>query len=144
MVGRRKPSGMNDPIPTALQLLDRHLATLTTHPDAWYALFADDAVIEFPYATGTPFPPQLEGKSAIVAHYAQALQWFEPFTFRDVRFHAAGSELASCEVHGSSKMRATGEPYEQDYVLVVEACDGRIVRYREYWNPIPSLNAVTP
>ncbi|WP_394848658.1 hypothetical protein LZC95_14515 [Pendulispora brunnea] len=63
---------MNEPHPTALQLLERHLATLTTQPEIWYSLFADDAVVAFPYAAGTTFPPRLNGKSAIVGHYEQA------------------------------------------------------------------------
>jgi len=45
---------MNEP-PTALQLLERHLEIgIVNNLEAWYALFDEDAVLEFPYAIGTP------------------------------------------------------------------------------------------
>ncbi|MGL5059994.1 MAG: nuclear transport factor 2 family protein [Microcoleus sp.] len=36
---------------------------------------------------------------------------------------------------------ATNRHYQQDYVMRLETKDGKIVRYREYWNPIPALEA---
>lgn len=130
---------MNEPHPTALELLERHLETVIKQPEAWYALFDEDATLEFPYATGTPFPSRLDGKAAIRAYFEQAARWFGPFTFRDARFHATGRDLASCEVHGTSTIAADGATYEQDYVMIVEARDGRIVRYREYWSPLAAM-----
>ena len=42
---------MNEPRPTALQLLERHLEIgIVNDLEAWYALFDEDAVLEFPYA----------------------------------------------------------------------------------------------
>ena len=53
-------------------------------------------------------------------------------------------DLASCEVHGVSTIAASGVAYEQNFVMVVEARDGRIVRYREYWSPIVAMALVKP
>ncbi len=33
-------------------------------------------------------------------------------------------------------MVATGHRYEQNYVVVITTKDGKIVNYRDYWNPI--------
>lgn len=30
----------------------------------------------------------------------------------------------------------TGLPYRQSYISVIETRDGRIVRYKDYWNPL--------
>jgi uncharacterized protein len=34
----------------------------------------------------------------------------------------------------------TGHPYQQDYVIRLEIKNGKIIHYREYWNPVPMLN----
>lgn len=44
-------------------------------------------------------------------------------------------------MHGEADIVATGRRYQQEYVMRLEAQDGKIVRYREYWNPIPALEA---
>ena len=49
--------------------------------------------------------------------------------------------VAFAEGHGSARIATTGLPYEQDYVMVIEAKDGKIIRYREYWNPLPAIEA---
>jgi ketosteroid isomerase-like protein len=36
-------------------------------------------------------------------------------------------------------VKDTGEPYDQSYVGVLTAREGRITRYRDYWNPLKSL-----
>lgn len=136
---------MTDPHPTALQLLQRHLAIgIVNDLEAWYALFDEDAVLEFPYAIGTPIPARLDGKAAIREHIDKVARLFGRFAFDAPRFHATGRDLASCEVHGVSTIAATGATYEQNFVMIVEARDGRIVRYREYWSPIVAMAVVKP
>jgi ketosteroid isomerase-like protein len=126
------------PRPTnALEALDAHLALVARDLEPWLALFADDAVIEFPYAAGMGVPARLQGKDAIRSYFARATQVFQNFSFRDVRRHATPDpNLAIAEAHGSATIATTSRPYEQDYVFFVECRDGLIVRYREYWNPV--------
>ena len=136
---------MNEPHPTALQLLERHLEIgIVNDLEAWYALFDEDAVLEFPYAIGTPFTARLDGKAAIREHIDKVARLFGRFTFHAPRFHATGRDLASCEVHGVSTIAASGAAYEQNFVMIVEARDGRIVRYREYWSPIVAMALLKP
>jgi ketosteroid isomerase-like protein len=109
------------------QLLERHLEIgIVNNLEAWYALFDEDAVLEFPYAIGTPFPARLDGKTAIREHIDKVARLFGRFTFHAPRFHATGRDLASCEVHGVSTIAASGVAYEQNFVMIVEARDGRI------------------
>jgi hypothetical protein len=122
---------------TALEALDAHLALVARELEPWLALFADDAVVEFPYAAGTGLPARLQGKDAIRDYFARAPEVFQNFAFRDVRRYATGNpDVAIAEAHGSATIATTSRPYEQDYVLFVECRDGAIVRYREYWNPL--------
>jgi ketosteroid isomerase-like protein len=41
----------------------------------------------------------------------------------------------------TGKIKDTGEPYDQSYVVVLTAREGRIIRYRDYWNPLKALKA---
>jgi ketosteroid isomerase-like protein len=36
----------------------------------------------------------------------------------------------------------TGAPYNQTYAIVAETKNGKIWRYREYWNPLVSIDAL--
>jgi uncharacterized protein len=38
-------------------------------------------------------------------------------------------------------IKDTGEPYDQSYVVVLTVHEGRITRYRDYWNPLKALQA---
>ena len=126
------------PRPTsALEALDAHLALVARDLEPWLALFADDAVVEFPYARGTSLPARLQGKDAIRAYFAHAPEVFLNFAFPEVRRYATSNpDVAIAEAHGTATIATTSRPYEQDYVLFVECKDGLIVRYREYWNPL--------
>ena len=44
----------------------------------------------------------------------------------------------SCKGHSPQ----TGARYDQDYVSILELRDGRIARYRDYWNPLVALSAI--
>ena len=37
----------------------------------------------------------------------------------------------------------TGKPYNQQFVIVAEARDGKLAHYREYWNPLVSAEALS-
>jgi hypothetical protein len=37
----------------------------------------------------------------------------------------------------------TNKTYNQQYVIVAEARDGKLAHYREYWNPLVSAEALS-
>lgn len=62
--------------------------------------------------------------------------------FTNVReYQTLNPNVLFAEVHGEAVIIATGCHYQQDYVMRLETKDGKIIHYREYWNPIPVLNA---
>lgn len=129
---------------TVEALLREHLALVTHDTDRWLELFADDAVVEFPYAPSIGRAPRLEGKAAIAEYFRSASREFVALTFRDVRVYCttdADADVVLAEAHGTARIASTGKIYEQDYVIVLNAKDGRVTRYREYWNVIPALEA---
>lgn len=101
------------------------------------AAWEPDGVIEFPYGASAGAPTHLDGVEEIVS-YLSNLQIFSNWSFGE----AQGWQLEGvqggflAEMHGSVTVTETGAPYEQDYVIRLEiAPSGRIVRWREYWDP---------
>ncbi|PTL84056.1 nuclear transport factor 2 family protein [Vitiosangium sp. GDMCC 1.1324] len=126
----------------AAHLLDSHLSLIGTDIERWLELFAEDAVVEFPYARSLDLPERLEGREAIRRYFQDTPKSFLGLTFSCIQRHVtADPDVALAEAHGSATIAATGSPYEQDYVMMVKTRNGRISLYREYWNPVPGLKA---
>lgn len=109
---------------------------------AWVNLFAEDAVVEFPYASTLGSPERLEGKSAIYNYMKDVPAQMQNLIFTNVReYQTSNPNLLLAEVHGEAVIVATGRHYQQDYVMRLETKHRKIVHYREYWNPIPAIDA---
>lgn len=121
---------------TAADVVEESLRLIGTDIEGWLALFADDAVVEFPYAKGRNVPERFDGKPAIATYYREVIKLFSDLRFRDIRIIAgADPELAVAEAHGTAFLPHAGKTYEQDYVMVLRVKDGKAIHYREYWNP---------
>lgn len=104
-------------------------------------LWADDAVVEFPYA-----PPSLvarvEGKEAIFKYYKDTPNQFTEWKFTISRFYETPNpNIVLIEWHGTAKIAGTGRLYDQIYIGYLQMRDGKIFHYKEYWNPIIVLEA---
>ncbi|WP_353358269.1 nuclear transport factor 2 family protein [Mycobacterium sp.] len=103
-------------------------------------LLADGAVLEMPLAP-PGLPNRFEGKAAIRA-FLSGSQLFSKLEFHDVEVHATSDpELAVVEFRSTGTFEATGLEYANRYALVVRAREGRIVLYREYFNPLALAGA---
>ena len=125
------------------QLVSAHLERLIADPKGWLQLLADDAVVEFPYASSIiRATSRLQGRAVIREYFAKALELFDGLTLSQPTIHLTRDpEVAVVEVHGSTIIKSTGKPYEQDYVMFIKSRAGRIVLYREYWNPLVAVSA---
>jgi ketosteroid isomerase-like protein len=126
----------------AAQALDEHLRLIGRDMQRWIELFADEAVVEFPYAPALGVTSRLEGKEAIDRHFRGILESFQDLVFRDVRrYRTTDPDVTIAEAHGSATITTTGKRYEQDYVWVLKTKRGKIVLYREYWSPVAAREA---
>jgi len=103
-------------------------------------LFTEDVVFEFPYAP-EGLPRRLDGIPALADHLARIGPMLELGEFALHAVHLADETVVlefSCQGQGV----ATGLPYHQDYISVVTLHEGRIARYRDYWNPLVALHAL--
>lgn len=109
--------------------------------DEWIALWAEDGVLEFPFAPAGR-KSRYVGKAEILAYMtplggrikAQGMEYF--------RVHPMADPDAVCfemSMHGANA--ETGAAYNQKYISIVETKDGKITLYREYWNPVVSMDA---
>lgn len=103
-------------------------------------LFAEDILFEFPYAF-EGIPQRLEGRRAFADHLARVGSLLEFDHFELEAVHPAGDTVVvefSCRGRGAR----TGTAYDQAYISVITLQDGKIVRYRDYWNPLVTLSAL--
>lgn len=97
-------------------------------------LFAENAVVEFPYAFGA-MPKRLEGTEAIARYYGPSPDLFDFRAYEDVAVYpVAGGETAFAEFTSDATVRETGADYPMRYAALMRVKDGEIVHYTEYWD----------
>lgn len=106
------------------------------------AMCDKDIVFEFPFApVGTV--TEVRGKERMAAYLRKvgALIVFEGMGAPVIHISQNGETYVlefSCKGSGAD----TGLRYDQDYISVIRVREGRIVHYRDYWNPLILLEAV--
>lgn len=111
-------------------------ALLRQDVDGFADMWAEEGSIDFPYAP-PGLPERLEGKAAIREHVRSLIQVLRFERLSEPVFHPTLDPTTlivefSCEGHAVS----TGRPYPQRYISVIELREGRIFKYRDYWNPL--------
>ncbi|TMR05069.1 nuclear transport factor 2 family protein [Actinomadura soli] len=121
--------------------LFRHSLRLLLDGDipGWVALWAEDGVMEFPFAP-PGWPGRLDGAEAIAAYMREYPDHIDLHDFTGVRIHqTAVPETIVVEMRGVGRLVKTGKPFDMSYIAVVTVQDGRFASYRDYWNPLVVL-----
>lgn len=122
----------------AEHLFHMHLSKFTSSemsPKAYGELFTIDAVQEFPYAPA-PYAKEVIGRAAITEYISNVVNGATNWNFKNFVFSTTSDpETVYVEFEGSADVIATGKPYHQIYVGRITLKDGKISRYREFWNP---------
>lgn len=100
--------------------------------DGWMALYAADAVHEFPFAPEGGVQ-RLEGRGTIAAYMRQIPARIRFGSLSDVRVRETDKELI-VEARGHHHRVADGSPRELDYVWFITRRDGLITHFRDYMN----------
>ncbi len=106
------------------------------------AHLAPDGYIEWPYRPAG-VPAQLRGRAEIRAYLASAakppIRWNE---FVDVVMHeTVDPEVVIVEYEGRGTVTTTGAPYLQNVIAVFRIRAGRVVSWRDYFNPLALAQA---
>lgn len=83
------------------------------------------------------FPKELRGRAAIQKQYGGLPENYTGMRFTDRVYHETiDPEIFIVEYHGEINVKATGKPYNNDYIGVFRVKDGKLVKFTEYFNPI--------
>jgi ketosteroid isomerase-like protein len=121
-------------------LLRGALGPTLTAADDFFDLFTEDVVFEFPYAP-EGLPQRLDGRDRLAAHFARLGPLLE-FDGFDLEASYVCGDTVVFEFTCEGRAVDTGVAYDQTYISVVTLRDGRIARYRDYWNPLVTLAAL--
>lgn len=109
--------------------------------DQWSELWAENAVCEFPYA---PLGRKnaYVGKAEILAYMSGTTAKVAVDGVDSMRVHPAlDPHVVIVEVTIRGHVPITGVAYHQTYVSIFEVKNSKLQRYREYWNPLVSIDA---
>lgn len=108
----------------------------------WGQLWADDSVLEFPYAPEGAVNRYV-GREPIVAYMSGTAGNIKVNGVSSVKVHPLQDPHAVfVELQIDGTALKTGKPYNQKYVTYFELQDGKIQNYREYWSPLITMEAV--
>ncbi|MFF0209210.1 nuclear transport factor 2 family protein [Streptomyces althioticus] len=126
----------------AQQAFKNHLEYLSSgRIPEWVDLFTEDGVLEFPYAP-EGYPTKTVGKEGLFDYMKNFPQHFR-VEFIDLHFHeTVDPSLVIAEFKSRGTALATGRPYNQTYISVVETKGGKISRYVDFWNPLVGMQAL--
>jgi ketosteroid isomerase-like protein len=128
---------------TTIAQAERYLELLRAHDwDAWIALWADDAVLGFPFVPKGRIRTYY-GKKDILEYMAGTTENVVIDGVTDLQLiPALDPTKVVVELEIAGHLIQNGAVYNQRYVTVFEYEDGLIRHYREYWNPLVYTDAV--
>ncbi|GAB3705634.1 nuclear transport factor 2 family protein [Nocardiopsis oceani] len=110
---------------------------------AWVALWAEDGLMEFPFAPDG-WPKRLEGREAIAEYMRHYPDHIDLHDFPELRIHQnTDPETIVVEMRGVGRLVESDRPFDMTYIAVVTVRDGHFTSYRDYWNPLAVLEPGT-
>ena len=121
------------------ELIDRQ------ETDALLDEFADDVVMELPFAPGK-MPKRYDGKAAAREFVTSVRDAFSSFSMTvDAVHETADPHVVVVEHHADGVVAANGRPYDNRYVTFVTFdAAGKVVHWREYYDAGVVVRAFRP
>lgn len=110
--------------------------------DEWIELWAEDGVLEFPYAPAGR-RRAYHGKADILAYMKHATGRVAADSVEQMRISPMlDPGMAVVELSIKGRVLTNDAPYNQSFVIFFEVQDGKLRRHREYWNPLVTIDAI--
>lgn len=120
---------------TASELLEAYLNNVRA-PKVSAAQFAEDGVLELPWVQ-----VRVQGPAAVEKMLADLLARVPDFRFRKLTYFIQTPDKVAAEYQVEAMIPATGKLYEQTYVGVLHAQNGKIKLLREALNTLAASKA---
>ncbi|MBE9112665.1 nuclear transport factor 2 family protein [Nodosilinea sp. LEGE 07298] len=129
---------------TAAQLLKRSLDTfLAKDIKGWAELCDENVVFEFPFAPDVA-TRKLVGRAAIYEYLKNYPSVIDVQRTPTLKINSTDDpNMAIAEWSVSGRVISNGNPYEMSYATFVTVKNGLIVNYREYWDPMVFMAALS-
>lgn len=102
---------------------------------AFIEMYAEDAVMEYPFAP-EGWPKRLEGRAEIWSHIHNYPDLLDVREIRDLEIlETTDPEVIVAQAVMAGVVTPTGQPYEVRYADIIRIRDGKIVAWRDYWDP---------
>jgi hypothetical protein len=109
--------------------------------DKWIHLWAEDAVLEFPFAPKNR-PSIYRGKHDILTYMSSTTRSIVVDSVAELKISSMlDPNKLVIELTINGHLISNGATYNQLYVTFFEFESGKIKHYKEYWNPIVSIEA---
>ena len=129
----------------ASDLLNAHFHEMHADFAAWCALYAEDAVMEYPYGAYAGVSSPLKGIAAIVKSVKSFLDDVRDFQVEVSKvYRVQGEDAVLAEFTARATVISTGRPYNQNYILYLRAEGGKIAVLREYFDAPRVVAAFQP
>ncbi|HWC82730.1 MAG TPA: nuclear transport factor 2 family protein [Pseudonocardiaceae bacterium] len=130
--------------PTARELLERaQQLFLKKDLNSFADMFTEDGIHELPFAP-PGVPVTIQGREKI-------REYFSLITVTPIEFHefvdltiyeATDPNVVIAEYTAKGVIVSSGEPYTTRYIQVLQARDGEVAVWRDYWNPLSGATAM--
>src|SRR5579862_8169324 len=129
---------------TAVELIRKSIDTfLAKDMKGWSELCDEKVVAEFPFAPEGS-PARIEGRTALYEYLRNYPNFIDVRKIPTLRIYSTDDpNVGIPEWSVSGTVIGNGNPYEMGYATFVTIQNGLIVNYREYWNPIAFLKAMS-
>lgn len=106
----------------------------------WPQVTDDDLVMQVVFMPGGGDP--VSGREANAAIVSEFWKSWKTFVFHDVEAHGTDDGSGLVFVTARSEAETVwGAPYANTYVFRTRVRDGKVVEHREYFNPLPVMEA---
>ena len=111
---------------------------------AGFETYLDDNVVcEWAYSPLPGFPTEMSGAANVRRCFERDMGVFTPYNYKIQKvFEMVDPALVIAEYASDCTYLPRDRPYSNQYLGIVTLRDGKIVRWREYVNPLPILEVV--
>lgn len=126
-----------------IELLQRHLNAINTWDfDAMREILHPEVTLELPFVVD-PFPRSVSGFDNVMAFMESVPEFAEAENLHDFTINAFASDPNELVAEYVSDMKLkNGREYKNSYVVRATVRDGKLARFREYFDGIRLLRAL--